>query len=47
MHRGGTGDLRHRDLNGTIRSPGFTSIGIGLAISPDGAQIYATQNFGG
>ncbi len=84
----GTGNLHHRDLNGTIRSPGyrayrtlgenvlrgptgmigqamvdawmaspahranvlsasFTSIGIGLAMSPDGTQIYATQNFGG
>ncbi len=83
-----TGNLHHRDLNVTIRSPGysayrtlgenvlrgptgmtgqamvdawiasplhranvlspsFTSIGIGLAMSPDGSQVYATQNFGG
>ena len=30
-----------------ILSSAFTSIGIGLAVSPDGAQAYATQNFGG
>jgi uncharacterized protein YkwD len=83
-----TANLHHRDLNATIRSPGysayrtlgenvlrgpngmtgqamvdawmaspahranvlsasFTSIGIGLAVSPDRSQIYATQNFGG
>ena len=30
-----------------VLSPSFTSIGIGLATSPDGALIYATQDFGG
>jgi uncharacterized protein YkwD len=30
-----------------LLSPSFTSIGIGLKVSPDGTQIYATQNFGG
>jgi uncharacterized protein YkwD len=30
-----------------VLSPSFTSIGIGLAYSPDGSQVYATQNFGG
>jgi uncharacterized protein YkwD len=30
-----------------ILSSSFTSIGIGLAVSPDGTLAYATQNFGG
>lgn len=30
-----------------ILSPSFTSIGIGLAVSADRTQAYATQNFGG
>jgi len=30
-----------------VLSTSFSSIGIGLAISPDGTQVYATQNFGG
>jgi uncharacterized protein YkwD len=30
-----------------IVSPFYTSIGIGLAVSPDGTRVFATQNFGG
>jgi uncharacterized protein YkwD len=30
-----------------LLSGAFTSIGIGLYYTPDGAQVYATQNFGG
>ncbi len=30
-----------------VLSGSFSSLGIGLAVSPDGSQVYATQNFGG
>jgi uncharacterized protein YkwD len=30
-----------------VVNPAFSSIGIALALSPDGEKIYATQNFGG
>jgi uncharacterized protein YkwD len=30
-----------------ILNPSFNSIGIGLTTTPDGATVYATQNFGG